>query len=120
MVISNVGTISASLPPSPYELERNQSPSSSAALQVKLLSMANTVPRIIIGPLADFLSPTAAYLPSGSRIFPRKHFISRFAFLSGASALLLSTFLWMEFGVHNQAQLWALRYESIHHSCSNL
>lgn len=66
--------------------------------------------RIIIGPLADFLSPVANYLPTGDRIFHRKHFISRFVFLFGASLLLLLTFLWMELGIQNHSQLWALRY----------
>ncbi|KAF8201667.1 hypothetical protein BJ912DRAFT_512334 [Pholiota molesta] len=67
MVISNIGTISESLPAAPYRstLVRGSASSSSAALQVKLLSIANTVSRIIVGPLADFVSPIAGFLPSG-------------------------------------------------------
>ncbi|KAF8969984.1 major facilitator superfamily domain-containing protein [Flammula alnicola] len=109
MVISNIGTLSESLPPPPYELTSGRSiASSSAAFQVKLISVANTLSRIFVGPLADLVSPVPGYLSTGVQTFPRKHVISRFAFLSGAATLLSLTFLWMEFGVRSQAQLWAL------------
>lgn len=111
MVISNIGTISESLPAAPYRstLVHGFTSSSSAALQVKLLSIANTVSRVIVGPLADFVSPVAGFSPSGIRTFPRKHFISRFSFLTSAALLLSLTFIWLLVGVQNQAQLWALR-----------
>ncbi|KAF9483901.1 MFS general substrate transporter [Pholiota conissans] len=108
MVISNIGTISESLPAAPYHSTLASTSSSSAALQVKLLSIANTISRIVVGPLADFVSPIASFLPSGVRTFPRKHVISRFSFLAGAASLLSLTFIWLAVGVHNQAQLWAL------------
>ena len=79
-----------------------------AASQVKLLAVSNTFARILVGPLADFVSPVASYPPSGI-VFPRKHWISRFAFLSVPSILLIFTCFWMAFAVRTQAQLWIVR-----------
>jgi hypothetical protein len=113
MVISNIGTIAESLPASDDRPTSSQKHAgSSVALQVTLLSITNTVPRLIIGPLADYVSPMAVYLPTGIRTFTRKHMISRFAFLTGAAALVSLTFFWMSIGITTQAELWVLRCEA--------
>ncbi|CAA7271802.1 unnamed protein product [Cyclocybe aegerita] len=83
-------------------------PNSATASQVNLISIANTISRISVGPLADFISPVAAYLPTGAQISPRKHIVSRFAFLSGSATLLVFTFTWMVYGVRNQGDIWVL------------
>jgi len=110
MVISNIGTIVVSLPfPSNGSTSGETLLDSSAAFQVKVISAANTFGRMAVGPLADFVSPVAAYLPTGLHIFPRKHRISRFAFLSGSAILLSLTFLWMDLAVMDRGKLWLLR-----------
>lgn len=111
MVISNIGTIAESLPASNDRPTSSKGHAgSSAALQVKLLSITNTASRLIIGPLADYVSPISVFLPTGIRTFTRKHMISRFAFLTGAAALVSLTFFWMSIGITTQGELWALRY----------
>ncbi|KAF9532286.1 major facilitator superfamily domain-containing protein [Crepidotus variabilis] len=105
MVISNIGTIVASLPATSGT--RQSILESSTAFQVNLIAASNTLTRISVGPLADFVSPIAAYLPTGI-VFPTKHRISRFAFLAGPSLLLALTCAWMVYGVEHQGQLWLL------------
>lgn len=99
---------------------------SSITTQVQLLSVANMMSRLVIGPLADFIAPVPiSYMrptadesegsPRGSRYelggvdeersplagtpkgavyyaFPRRHYLSRMAFLLCACALLLLAF----------------------------
>lgn len=105
MVISNIGTIVMALPPSSTGW-LSFIAGSPAAHQVKLLSISNTVSRIVVGPLADFVSPVAT---TGEVVFPRKARISRFAFLSGSASLLSLIFLWMAVGVETRKQVWLLR-----------
>jgi len=76
--------------------------------QVRILSLANTISRLLVGPLADFVSPIASYLPNGDPVYPRKHRVSRIAFLVGSAILLAITYAWMLFGIRSQAALWAL------------
>jgi hypothetical protein len=117
MVISNIGTIILSLPSSSSTSTMNAIPNTdvSNSTQVRLISIANTFSRLLVGPLADFISPVASYLPSGVRCFPRKHHVSRVAFLSVATFLLAVTFFWMEVGIRSQEAVWILRYEpSLH------
>lgn len=113
MILSNIGTIVLSLPPSSSSsgvgLMRVPSADIATSTQVRILSLANTISRLLVGPLADFVSPVASYLPNGDLCFPRKHRISRMAFLMGSSALLAITCGWMEVGVRSQAGVWALR-----------
>ena len=108
MIISNIGAIFASLPPSEFSSGQKY-PDSGVAFQVNLISAANTVTRISVGPIADFVSPIAAYLPSGAHVFPRKHKISRFAFLSGSALLLMLVSLWVVSAIQSRSQLWVLR-----------
>jgi hypothetical protein len=114
MVISNIGTIVLSLPISSSSSGINvlgvPSTDVATSTQVRILSLSNTVSRLLVGPVADFVSPVASYLPNGDRSYPRKHRISRIAFLVGPTILLASTYFWMELGIRSQATLWALRY----------
>ena len=103
MVMSNIGTIIMALPQSPTAwLSEQVNEDSPAADQVKILSISNTVSRIVFGPLADFVSPVA----SSSE---RKARINRFVFLSGSASILCLIFSWMAFGVETRQQVWVLR-----------
>ena len=107
MVISNIGTIIMALPQSSTgRLSRQSIDGSPAADQVKILSISNTVSRIIFGPLADFVSPVAI----SSEVLSRKARINRFVFLSGSASLLSLIFLWTAVGVETRQQVWVLRY----------
>jgi hypothetical protein len=99
MVISNVGTIAMALPPSSY----------GPAKQVWFISFANMSSRLITGPVADYVAPVAIEKPSGERVYPRKHFFSRIAFMSGVAVLLSLIFLCTAVGVHTQKSLSILR-----------
>ncbi|KAJ7740720.1 MFS general substrate transporter [Mycena maculata] len=101
MVISNVGTIVLSLP---SRTIFSGSSGGAASAQVKILAISNTVTRLFVGPIADFVSPIVASVSHAQR----KHFISRAAFLVGAAVVLASGFLWMELGVRSQADIWVL------------
>lgn len=109
MIISNIGTIVLSLPSSAIERSAGAGVQADTAHQVKLLSLANTVSRLGVGVVADFVSPVASYLPCGARTFPRKHRITRMAFLSLSSLILVLTFLWMNNRVFTRDDIWALR-----------
>ncbi|KAJ6455693.1 MFS general substrate transporter [Mycena sanguinolenta] len=100
MIISNVGSIVLSLPAASTA---ESDSSGAAALQVKTLAICNTVTRLLIGPMADFVSPTVA-----SELLPRKHYISRAIFLLGPAVVLAFTFLWMDLSVKSQADVWVL------------
>lgn len=110
MVISNIGTIVLSLPPSSPSINNvtilDKSTDAATSNQVRFLSVANTVSRLLSGPLADFTSPVVAYPSSG---VPRKHFISRVAFLTGASLLLIISFTLLEAIIRTREGLWVLR-----------
>ncbi|TFY79997.1 hypothetical protein EWM64_g4020 [Hericium alpestre] len=111
MVISNIGTIVLSLPPSSASQETtilDTATDVATSTQVRVLSLANTASRLLAGPLADFTSPVAAYLPSGIRSFPRKHFFSRIGFLSGATLLLAISYASLVLGIRSQGMLWIL------------
>ena len=113
MIISNIGTIVVSLPSSDDTVDKGYSADSGVAFQVNLISGANTITRILVGPLADFVSPIAAYLPSGTHVFLRKHRISRFVFLTVSAVLMAFTSLWMVLAAGTRNQLWALRWATI-------
>lgn len=92
MVLSNMGTLVLSLP-STGSVDNTSS-------QVRILSLSNTFSRIVVGPFADFVSPSGGLV--------RKHRISRIAFLFAASLLLCITASWTVIGIRTQEQLWAL------------
>ena len=106
MVISNIGTIVMALPPSLTGWFSGQLiDGSPAAHQVKILSISNTISRIVVGPLADFVSP----VDITGEVLSRKAGINRFVFLSGSASLLSLTSLWMVVGVKTHEQIWVLR-----------
>lgn len=111
MVISNIGTIVAALPSMASDKVASNSVSAidSTPQQVRLISIANTFTRILVGPLADYVSPVASYLPNGTIVHKRKHRISRVCFLFVSAVLLTLTFLWTSFGITTQDGIWALR-----------
>ncbi|KAI1794508.1 MFS general substrate transporter [Ganoderma leucocontextum] len=102
MVVSNLGTIVLSLPSS-----AGGNTTANVASQVRLLSLFNTVSRLLVGPLADALAPVAARL-DGVWAFSRKRHTSRVAFMLGTSLLLALTFAWLTLGVRTQESVWPL------------
>jgi len=110
MVISNIGTIVAALPATVSDQAIFISSIDDTPHQVKLISIANTLTRILVGPLADYVSPIASYLPNGTIVRVRKHRISRVSFLLFSALLLVLTFFWSSFGVTNQDGIWILRF----------
>ena len=107
MVISNIGTIVLALP---SKARFPASLSSITAQQVQLLSLSNTITRILTGLVADFISPVAVPV-RGMKTLPRKHLISRVFFLCAPSLLLAFTFFWSSNMVKAQEDVWALRYD---------
>jgi len=110
MVISNIGTIVAALPATVPDQAIFISSIDDTPHQVKLISIANTLTRILVGPLADYVSPIASYLPNGTIVHVRKHRISRVSFLLFSALLLVFTFFWSSFGVTTQDGIWILRF----------
>jgi hypothetical protein len=107
MVISNIGTIVLSLPPSSADAVV---PASEVVIasQVRLLAISNTLCRLFVGPLADYFSPVASYLPNGVYCFARKHHASRVLYLIAGAGILVISFVWTEIGVRSQSTIWAL------------
>lgn len=122
MIISNIGTIVLSLPShiSINSASGTPSPVLVTATQVRILSIANTVSRLISGPLADIVSPMPSDSMDGSRGFLRKHLVSRIVFLTFSAALLVCTYTWMVVGVREQAAVWALRFYPLFSSFSSI
>lgn len=112
MIISNIGTIILSLPsgsPTAHALVDAPSTALMSATQVRMLSIANTLSRFLVGFLADMVSPVPSCTIDGSRGSLRKHRVSRIAFLAFATALLVCTYFWMVVGVREQVGIWVLR-----------
>lgn len=109
MVISNLGTIVLSLPPDPSSAYSGVTPPDViTANQVKIISISNTLSRLLVGPLADYVSPVASYLPCGAIVYRRKHRISRIVFLSGPILILGIAFLLMQLRVRSREAVWVL------------
>ncbi|TFK54969.1 MFS general substrate transporter [Heliocybe sulcata] len=113
MIMANMGTIVLSLPRSSgpsvdaTNLQRS-SPDDATATQVRLLSLANTISRLVVGALADYISPVLSYLPNGDQLFLRKHLISRMSFLSLSSAILAITVAIVQLSAKVQGGFWVL------------
>jgi hypothetical protein len=110
MVISNIGTIVLSLPPDAQVVYPSRASSDATSKQVRILSISNTLSRIVVGPLADFVSPISLCFPAGTVMYPRKHLVSRVVFLTVPALFLAFTFVWMEFGVMSREAMWTLRF----------
>jgi hypothetical protein len=111
MVISNIGSIVMSLPsalsPTMNLLAYNPMSASPVAItagQVRFFSAANTLSRIIVGCVADWVSPVG--LPG---MVARTKHMSRISFLTAFAALLAIVFTYLVTVVRNQEQLWPLR-----------
>ena len=112
MIISNIGSIVLSLPSQTYIIPAfvdNPSTVLMTTTQVRVLSLANTLSRLLVGPLADIVSPVPSRIIDDNRGFLSQHRISRIAFLTFSTALLVFTYAWMVVGVREQAGIWALR-----------
>ncbi|KAI5987318.1 MFS general substrate transporter [Pisolithus marmoratus] len=111
MIMSNIGTIVLSLPPRYFPtaaVDGIPSGDIATSTQVRTISISNTISRLVVGPLADIVSPVTSHLQPGSRGVRRKHLISRIAFLTFSCFILICTYLWMVVGVRSQAALWVL------------
>ncbi|KIK97493.1 hypothetical protein PAXRUDRAFT_220299 [Paxillus rubicundulus Ve08.2h10] len=125
MIVSNIGTIVLSLPQRTSDissLAELPSASLTTATQVRMFSIANTLSRVIVGPLADIVSPVPSGAQNGTRRSTRKHFISRMAFLTFSAAVLTCSCAWMVAGVRDQGDVWALSRRRIrmHMDCFSL
>lgn len=108
MIISNIGTVVVSLPTerSPMSTIYTIPSDVVTSTQVRTVSLANTISRLLVGPLADFVSPVCTHLPSRGTF--RKHLVSRIVFLTFSSFVLVCTYLWMVVGVRSQGAVSAL------------
>jgi hypothetical protein len=111
MIISNIGTIVLSL-----NSDRTSSigvPSSATAAtatQVRLISLSNTLSRIVSGPLVDLVSPLTSRASGELPSPPQRYRISRVTLLSFIPLLLAGTFLYLELAIRTSGDLWILRY----------
>ncbi|KIK97494.1 hypothetical protein PAXRUDRAFT_824887 [Paxillus rubicundulus Ve08.2h10] len=111
MIISNISTIVLSLPQRTSDISSlTELPSTSltTATQVRMFSIANTLSRLLVGPLADAVSPVPSGAQNGTRRSMRKHFISRMVFLTFSAAALVCSSAWMVVGVREQRSVWVL------------
>jgi hypothetical protein len=99
-----MGTIVLSLPPSSPLSSGIPSIAIATATQVRLFSLANTFGRLLVGPLADFMSPVTADDAVTKQIQVR-----RVAFFSAATISLCFAYIWMVFVIRTQEGLWVLR-----------
>jgi hypothetical protein len=114
MIISSIGTIVLSLYPEPISGIRSLSSSAETVTttQVRLISIANTLSRLISGPLADFISPLPSHIPASGPP-SRKCRISRVVILSGTSLLLAGAYIYLELAIRTPDDLWILRYATL-------
>lgn len=103
MVLGNIGTMVLGVPATRDGIA--SLPKAGAATQVRLLSLANTVARLLTGPLADYLAPAPLAHPTGELYFPRKRYFSRLSFLSGSCAIMVVAYFWMAAGVVSQRDI---------------
>jgi hypothetical protein len=69
-----------------------------------MFATANTVSRLVIGPIADSISPVVSDARDG------RSRVGRVYIMSATVLLLFSIFVWMDVGVRSQEALWVLRY----------
>lgn len=118
MVMSNIGTIVLGVPISPNISRSPGFPgasthqgdsSSTASTQVRLLSLSNTLSRLVTGPLADYLAPVGLLnATTGALQFPSHRRISRLLFLLLAALVLSLSYFWMAAGVRTQQDIYAV------------
>ena len=114
MVISNIGTIVLSLNSDLTSgIGLPSSAEAATATQVRLISVSNTLSRVVSGPLADFISPVTSRADGNFPSSPPRYLISRVALLSFVPLLLAGTFLYLELAIRVPDDLWILRYSAL-------
>ncbi|KAI9466248.1 MFS general substrate transporter [Lactarius psammicola] len=109
MIISNIGTIVLSLNSELTSIIGSPSSAAAAtATQVRLISISNTLSRVVVGPLADLVSPVTSRTSGDLPSFPQRYRISRVALLSFVPLLLVGTFLYLELAIRTPDNLWIL------------
>lgn len=108
MVQANLGSITLSLPPDSPAVSKVPD-EVSIATQVRILSIANAIARLLSGTLADILSPVARYVRSGIYCFAKKQRFSRILFLSFCTITLVFSFFCTEVAVRSRQTIWILR-----------
>ena len=103
MVISNMGSIVLSLP-SQFSTPGVPPVDTATSTQVRMFATANTVSRLVIGPIADSISSMVSSDARGTRL-------GRVYIMSTTVLLLFLIFVWMDVGVRSQEALWFLRYD---------
>ena len=111
MILSNIGTIVLSL----YSEHTSSAgvPSSAAAAtatQVRLISVSNTLSRIVSGPLADLIFPATPRSSGELSSPPQRYRVNRVSLLVFIPLLLAGTFLYLELAIRSPDDLWILRY----------
>ena len=114
MIISNIGTIVLSLNSDlTSSIGVPSSAAAATATQVRLISISNTLSRVVSGPLADLISPVNSRASVESQSSPQRYRISRVALLSFIPLLLAGTFLYLELAIRAPDDLWILRYAAL-------
>jgi hypothetical protein len=116
MVMSNIGTIVLGVPISPNARSSPIHPgtytddgSSTAPTQVRLISLSNTLSRLIVGPLADYLAPVGLLNSvTGVLHFPSHRRFSRLLFPLLSAFVMSLSYLWMTTGVRTQRDIYAV------------
>jgi len=108
MVIANIGTIVLSLPAEQTLFYAAAPVTSVVATQVRILSLSNTLSRLLTGPLADLLSPMPLRAQCGALIYPRQYCFSRIVFIVLACLLLVGSFTWTALRLVSQGYVWIL------------
>ena len=104
--MTNIGSIVLSLPSS-----RGGS-SNVISTQVRAISVANTLTRLVVGPLADYVSPVHIGLLNGVRQYGRKPWVSRKIFLTTAALVSAVAHLSLGAFIRSQNGLLLLRLAS--------
>jgi hypothetical protein len=114
MIISNIGTIVLSLNSErTYSIGDPSSAAAATATQVRLISISNTLSRVVSGPLADLISPVTSRVSGELSSSPQRYRISRVTLLSLIPLLLAGTFLYLELAIRVPDDLWILRYAAL-------
>lgn len=112
--MTNIGSIVLSLPSSP-----DRRADMAISSQVQAISIANTLTRLILGPLADYVSPVHIGLLNGVRQYRRQPFVSRKIFLTGAALVSAAAHLSLGAFIRSQKGLLLLRSVALWYMCQS-
>jgi hypothetical protein len=114
MIMSNIGTIALSLTSDlTYGIGVPSSVAAAIATQVRLISVSNTLSRVVSGPLVDLISPVTSRASGEFSSSPQRYRISRVALLSFIPLLQAGTFVYLELAIRVPEDLWILRYAAL-------